>query len=289
MRRIMVRKKRARYAGVWPIDERACKPPEGWKGWPDGKKFALVLIHDVDTVKGYEKCYYLIKLEERLGFRSSFNFVPKRYSVSSGLIDYLNNHGFEVGVHGLYHDGKLYNSKEMFFERAKDINKYLKEWNAVGFRSPSMQHNLEWIHELDIEYDFSTFDTDPFESQPDGVQTIFPFYVHKDNGDNGYVELPYTLPQDFTLFVLMKETDIGIWKQKLDWVAEQGGMALLNTHPDYMNFSRKPGLEEYPSSYYEQFLKVLETKYSGQYWKVLPRDVARFWVKSLASIKSDTK
>ena len=98
-----------------------------------------------------------------------------------------------------------------------------------------MHHNLEWIHDLDIEY-ASTFDTDPFEPQSDGVGTIFPFWVSGNSNQKGYVELPYTLPQDFTLFILMKEKNIDIWKQKLDWIAENGGMALVNTHPDYMNF-----------------------------------------------------
>ena len=138
----------------------------------------------------------------------------------------LTADGFEVGVHGLNHDGKLYSSKAEFDRRAKRINRYLKEWNAVGFRSPAMHHNLEWLKALNIEYDASTFDTDPFEPQPDGVGTIFPFWVARDDG-TGYVELPYTLPQDFTLFVLMKERTIDIWKKKLDWIAEKGGMALI--------------------------------------------------------------
>ena len=47
----------------------------------------------------------------------------------------------------------------------------------MGFRTPTMFHHLEWTGELDIEYDSSTFDTDPFEPQPDGVGTIFPFWV----------------------------------------------------------------------------------------------------------------
>ena len=37
---------------IWPIDKNAGKPPEGWTGWPDGKKFALVLTHDVETAEG---------------------------------------------------------------------------------------------------------------------------------------------------------------------------------------------------------------------------------------------
>ena len=102
-----------------------------------------------------------------------------------------------------------------------------------------MHHNLEWIGELDIEYDLSTFDTDPFEPQPDGVGTIFPFLVERKNGKPGYVELPYTLDQDFTLFILMKESSPQIWIDKLNWIAKNGGMALVIIHPDYLNFNNQ--------------------------------------------------
>jgi len=282
VRRQIALSKRKSYSHIWPIDERASKPLEGWTGWPHRKRFALVLTHDVDTAKGQETCHKLMPLEKTLGFRSSFNFVPERYDVSQELRQNLANNGFEVGVHGLYHDGKLYASRSVFEERAIKINHYLKEWKSVAFRSPSMHHNLDWLHDLDIEYDASTFDTDPFEPQSDGVGTIFPFWVQGDSNQNGYVELPYTLPQDSTLFIIMKEKSIEIWKQKLDWIADKGGMALLNSHPDYMNFDgKKLGIEEYPVSYYQEFLHYIKRKYQGQYWHVLPKDMARFWSNNL--------
>jgi peptidoglycan/xylan/chitin deacetylase (PgdA/CDA1 family) len=266
--------KRRKVGCFWPIDPKAGKSPADWPGWPDGKQFALVLTHDVDTQKGHNRCHELLDLEERLGFRSSFNFVPERYKVSAQLLIDVKKRGFEVGVHGLKHDGKLYLSKKNFNERASKINGYLKKWGAVGFRSPAMHHKLEWIHALDIQYDLSTFDTDPFEPQPDGIGTIFPFWINN-NSDGGYVELPYTLPQDFTLFVLLKETSINIWREKLDWIAKNNGMALLNTHPDYMNFDgSKLLLEEYPFEYYKDFLLYVENKYRGRYWCALPKDVA---------------
>jgi hypothetical protein len=144
-----------------------------------------------------------------------------------------------------------------------------------------MHHNLDWIGYLNIEYDASTFDTDPFEPQPDGMKTIFPFWVAGSNARRGYVELPYTLPQDFTLFVLMQEKTIDIWKRKLDWIAEIGGMALILTHPDHMSFSgRKLGPEEYPADYYSEFLEYIKLKYEGQYWHALPMEIARFWKKN---------
>lgn len=190
----------------------------------------------------------------------------------------LLENGFEVGVHGLNHDGKLYQSREEFVKRAEKINHYIKDWQATGFRSPAMHRNLDWIRDLNIEYDASTFDTDPFEPQSDGVGTIFPFRVEDDGEKKGYIELPYTLPQDFTLFILMKEKTPEIWKEKLDWIAEKGGMVLVNVHPDYVNFDgSKPALEEFPAQLYAEFLGYVKFKYFDQYWHALPKDLAQFW------------
>ncbi len=278
LRRMLTHGKKVLHRNVWPIDRNAGELPQGWGGWPDEKQFAVVLTHDVEFEGGLLKCQDLMKLEKKLGFRSSFNFVPERYPVPYMVRADLESNGFEVGVHGLNHDGKLYQSRKIFKERAARINQYLREWNVVGFRSPAMHHNLDWIHDLEIEYDASTFDTDPFEPQSDGVSTIFPFKVRKTDFQKGYVELPYTLPQDHAMFVIMRERDTRVWKRKLDWIAERGGMMLINTHPDYMNFNgKKPGLEEYPVELYLDFLQYIKDRYEGQFWHALPRDVARFW------------
>lgn len=278
LRRSLIAVKAPLYRKVWPINERSNRRPAGWDGWPDQKQFAVVLMHDVETERGQNKCRPLRELEEGAGFRSCFNFVPERYEVSSELRAELTARGFEIGVHGLKHDGKLFLSRTKFHQHAIDINRYLKEWNSVGFVSPSMHRNLDWMHELNIEYDASTFDTDPFEPQPEGVETIFPFIVQRGPGDRGYVELPYTLPQDFTLFILMKERTIDVWKRKLDWVAEHGGMALLITHPDYMAVGAgRRRMDEYPIERYRELLDYIRDRYGDRYWNPLPREIARFW------------
>jgi hypothetical protein len=83
----------------------------------------------------------------------------------------------------------------------------------------------------------------------------------------------------------MREKTTDIWKRKLAWIAEQGGMALLLTHPDYMNFGDgRLGREEYSSALYEEFLTHLKENYRGQYWHVLPRDLARFWSARYSSV-----
>lgn len=279
LRRRLAARKRPAYADLWPVLESAGSPPLGWPGWPEGKKFALVLTHDVEFKEGQDKCFTLAETESALGFRSLFNFVPERYQVSEQLRAWLISNGFEVGVHGLYHDGKLFKSEQMFRERAEKINHYLKQWQAKGFRAPAMHHNLAWIlRYLDVEYDLSTFDTDPFEPQSDGVGTIFPFLV-ADHGVYGqYVEMPYTLPQDHGLFIILQEKNVDIWKRKLDWIAEKGGMALLNTHPDYLYFGKgKLGVEEFPVEHYARFLEWVEATYKDEFWHALPGEVAAFY------------
>ena len=261
-------------------------PPENWVGWPGGKKFAFVLTHDVESRIGLRKCRSLMQLEMELGFRSSFNFVPEgSYRVPAELREELTDGGFEVGIHDLKHDGHLFASYRGFKRRAVRINDYAREWGALGFRSGFMLRNLDWLHDLDVQYDASTFDTDPFEPQPDGGHTIFPFWVPHPNGSSsngqrdaskGYVELPYTLPQDSTLFLVLRETTPEIWMRKVDWIAEHGGMVLLDAHPDYMSFSdSRQTATEYPVSLYQQFLSYVKARYSDQYWHALPKEVAK--------------
>lgn len=281
LRQVRAQRRRKAFAKVWPIDASACAVPPGWPGWPDGKQFALVLTHDVEGQKGFDRIPRLIDLTRKYGFRASFNLVPKgEYQVDNQLLDLLNCSGFEPGVHGLEHDGKLYQSREKFAAKAIEIRKVLGNWGACGFRSPLMQHRLGWIHTLQSEYDASTFDVDPFEPQPDGMSTIFPFWVQGE-GNTGYVELPYSLVQDFSLFKVLGEKNIDIWKKKLDWVAQHGGMALINTHPDYMCFEGNPARDEYPVAYYEEFLKYAREKYNSNFWHALPRDVARYYCQKL--------
>jgi glycosyltransferase involved in cell wall biosynthesis len=286
MRRIVARRQRRINSNTWPINESAGQKPDGWQGWPDGKKFALVLTHDVESLAGLEKCRQLMELEKKLGFRSSFNFIPEGdYRVSHELREELVHDGFEVGVHDLRHDGKLYWKRKKFHENARSINHYLKEWNAYGFRSGFMLHDRECLHELEIEYDASTFDTDPFEPQPESVNTIFPFWAARPDG-GGYVELPYTLPQDSTLFLVLKETSPEIWKRKLDWIVQRGGMALVNVHPDYIGFGQQPKVTEYPAAYYAEFLRYLSDNYRGQFLNTLPHKIAGWFKESRTQKKS---
>jgi len=291
IRRKLAKRLRKQVKGVWPIMPGSECPPENWPGWPQGKKFAFILTHDVESKAGLDRCRSLMRLELDLGFRSSFNFIPEgSYRVPAELREELTASGFEVGIHDLKHDGHLFTSRRNFKRRAERINRYAREWGASGFRSGFMLRNLDWLHDLDVQYDASTFDTDPFEPQPQGRHTIFPFWVPNPNGDpnsyqrsainssaNGYVELPYTLPQDFTLFVLLQENTPEIWMRKLDWIAQHGGMALVDVHPDYLCLDNAVATSrEYPVAHYKSFLEYVSRHYEGAFWNTTPRKVAQF-------------
>lgn len=278
LRRMIARWKLRKVSEVWPILNSAGRPPDAWKGWPNDKKFAFILSHDVESEVGLANVKSVAEIEMRHGCRSCFNLVPEgTYSVPLALRNWLTDNGFEVGIHDLCHDGRLYSSRRQFRECAQRINQYLKEWNVVGFRSGFMLHNLEWLHDLNTLYDSSTFDTDPFEPNPDGVGTIFPFWVSEVQGGRGYVELPYTLPQDLNLFIMLEEQNINIWKRKLDWIVAKGGMAFLDTHPDYMAFDgSQPRVDQYPVRLYEELLAYVNSRYRDLFWHPLPREVAQF-------------
>jgi hypothetical protein len=137
--------------------------------WPEGARFAFVLTHDVETAVGLRNIPKIAELEEELGFRSSWNVVPHKYPVDRGLLTDLQNRGFEIGVHGYNHDGKLFTSRAIFDRRVPAINAALQSFGAVGFRAPMVHRNLNWLQALDIDYDASCFDVDPYQAMPGGV------------------------------------------------------------------------------------------------------------------------
>jgi peptidoglycan/xylan/chitin deacetylase (PgdA/CDA1 family) len=247
----------ARDGGVTAIDP-----------WPGGARFAFVLTHDVETACGMRRIAAVAELEERLGFRSSWNIVPYKYAVDFALVGDLRARGFEIGVHGYNHDGRLFTSRAVFDRRVPGINAALESFGAAGFRAPMVHRNLHWLQALRIEYDASCFDADPYQAMPGGVGGLWPFIAGR------FVELPYTLPQDHTLFIVLGQRDGRTWLDKLRYIARRRGMALALTHPDYLD--TPPRLEAYR--------RLLEAaREQPGMWHALPREVAAWWRERDAS------
>lgn len=230
--------------------------------WPDGFAMSSVLTHDIETKDGLALADKLAALEEGFGFRSAWNVVPHKYRIDLGLIADLKDRGHEIGVHGYNHDGRLFESQRTFKRRAILINKAIANFGSEGFRAPMVHRNLQWMEDFDIAYDSSCFDVDPFQAMPGGVGGPWPFIAGK------FVELPYTLPQDHTLLMSLGERTPSIWIDKLAFVRSLAGMALLITHPDYLDTPQRLGV-------YRQFLEHLAEQ--QDVWNALPREVATWW------------
>jgi peptidoglycan/xylan/chitin deacetylase (PgdA/CDA1 family) len=234
--------------------------------WPGGHRFAYVLTHDVESPRGLERVEPLLEVEARRGMVSAWFLVADDYPVDPALREAIRAAGGEIGLHGLHHDGRLFESRERFERQLPEIHRYLLEWQVEGFRSPAAHRHAAWMPELRARYDSSFHDTDPFDAQPGGCCSILPYFL----GD--LVELPITLPHDFTLFEILREPSIRIWREKASWIAERGGLVNVLVHPDYLTAKR---LRQY-----EELLDFLASLEGG--WHALPRDVAHWWRRRAA-------
>ena len=232
--------------------------------WPTGFTAAAILTHDVESEEGLRLAVELADLEEERGLRSSFNVVGAWYPIDFGIVRELQSRGFEIGVHGIYHDHSLFASRAAFEAQQPALREALSALGAEGFRSPATHRVYDWIAELPISYDCSFPHSDPFEPQPGGCCSLWPFFI------GPVVELPYTLPQDHTLFTLLGHRSPEIWVQQLDRIEQANGCAQALSHPD-------PGYLADPPKrrLYVEFLDVLAERTA--IWKPLPRDLAAWW------------
>lgn len=266
----------------WPVDSTAhdlfdlvlslladiAEEPVPWIGpWPVPYEWALVLTHDVEQQVGCDNVALLRDIEVAREFRSTWNFVPRRYVTPEATVHGLQADGFEVGVHGLYHDGRDLESRDVLLERLPAIREVAERWNATGFRSPATHRDWDLMQLLPFDYDSSYLDTDPFEPQGGGSCTWWPFFI----GD--LVELPITLLMDHTLFVVLRR-DEAVWHEKAAQLRDRGGLALLITHPDYF-------LDRARLDAYDRFLASLED--DPTMWRALARDVAGWWRRRAAT------
>jgi peptidoglycan/xylan/chitin deacetylase (PgdA/CDA1 family) len=248
---------------VLSLVESAIGEPLPWIApWPAPYSWAVVLTHDIERIGGYRHLPEVLAVEERCGFHAAWYFVPERdYTVEDSLLDMLREHGCEIGLHGLRHDGRDL-SPGTFEERLPAMRSYLERWGARGFRGPSTHRDHRMLSRLGVDHDSSWSDSARYEPQPGGTGSWLPFFI----GD--VVELPITLPMDHTLFELKQLTGAEAWIEKTAFLREQGGMALMVTHPDYL-------VDEERLMAYESFLSAQADETTA--WRALPREVAAWW------------
>ncbi|HWB54805.1 MAG TPA: hypothetical protein VG722_11455, partial [Tepidisphaeraceae bacterium] len=245
--------------------------------WPDGAPSCTILTHDVETRSGLDHCAALMDLNDSFGIKTSFQIVPEeRYAVPESALAEIKRRGFEVNVHDLNHDGHLFREKTEFLRRAEHINRYVREFDASGFRSAILYRNIDWYHALDVSYDMSVPNVSHLDPQQGGCCTVMPFFI----GD--IIELPVTMIQDYTLFHILEQYTTDIWLEQSRRIREKHGLLSAIVHPDYI-------LDSSARDVYKGLLEHLAgLREAGQTWLALPKQVAEWWrQRSLLRIVPD--
>jgi hypothetical protein len=234
--------------------------------WPDGHSACLLMTHDVESLAGRDFCSHLMDLNESFGICSAFQVIPEdRYAVSKAFLQRIESRGFEINIHDLKHDGRLYADPAEFLKRAKQINTYAREFGAQGFRSGSLYRNADWYDAFEFSYDMSLPNVAHLDPQRGGCCTVMPFFIGK------IVELPLTCTQDYTLFHILSDYSLDLWKRQVALIKQNHGLISIIVHPDYI-------IERRAQETYKELLAYLvRLRRQENIWSPLPRDAANWW------------
>src|SRR6185436_14464232 len=99
---------------------------------------------------------------------------------------------------------------------------------AQGFRSAVLYRNVDWYDALEFSYDMSVPNVAHLDPQRGGCCTVFPYFVAK------ILELPVTTTQDYSLFHIINDYSIDLWKQQIALIRKNHGLISVIIHPDYI-------------------------------------------------------
>src|SRR6266404_859585 len=234
--------------------------------WPEGKQAAFVLTHDVEDSAGKAFCSSLMDIDDEYGFKASFQIVPEeRYSVEPEFLQQFRDRQFDICVHDLNHDGYLYREYSEFKRRAKLINYYCKVFGANGFRSGVLYRNLRWYGEFDFAYDMSVPNVGHLDPQGGGCCTVMPYFI----GD--ILEIPLTLTQDYSLFHILHQPAMYLWKQQIRTITDGHGLISVIIHPDYV-------IEPEQQQLFRSLLDFVRQQCSArEIWATVPSAINSWW------------
>ena len=128
-----------------------------------------------------------------------------------------------------------------------------------------MYRKIDWFEALDFSYDLSVPNVAHLEPQRGGCCTVFPFFNGK------MLELPVTMAQDYSLFHILNDYSIDVWKQQISLIQDRHGLMQMIVHPDYV-------IDESARRVYADLLSSLcELRAAGKTWIALPSEVATWW------------
>jgi len=234
--------------------------------WPEGAPNCLIMTHDVETSAGRDFTFKLMDLDDSYGIKASYQVIPeKRYEVPDKYVREIRSRGCEFNIHDLNHDGHLYSERVEFVRRAAGINRHVHRYNTRGFRAGAMYRKQDWYDIYEFSYDMSVPTVAHLEPLRGGCCTVMPYFIGK------IVELPLTTIQDYSLFHILNDYSIQLWKQQVALIRERNGLISFLTHPDYL-------VERRARAVYESLLDYLRQMVARErLWATLPGEVDRWW------------
>jgi len=245
--------------------------------WPDGRKYAAALTHDIDSVDAWKHGLWkpFAELEEAHGLRSSWHVCTSHMKWAERAVEELAGRGHEIAWHGPRHDYRLAwmpaRERAAALEQAAPL---FARFRIRGFRSPNYLRTSALFSSLEgiLGYDSSSMDTaaEPFHPRTrTGCSTVFPFFR------GNLLEMPITIPDGLTIRCLAGEdadSISSVQAAKIEWIKSVGGLALAISHPEKW-ISLKPAA-------FRAYQRLVE-KISGDAsaWKVLPREIEAWWRK----------
>ena len=101
--------------------------------------------------------------------------------------------------------------------------------------------------------------------------TLIVFAGQPDANDSTKFKLPVTTTQDYSLFHILNDYSIDLWKRQLALITEKHGLASFIIHPDYVS-GRRSG-----ETYRALLAYLAQLRADGVLWIALPREVDRWW------------
>jgi hypothetical protein len=141
----------------------------------------------------------------------------------------------------------------------------VRQYRSQGFRAGAMYRNQDWYDAFSFSYDMSVPNVAHLEPMRGGCCTVMPYFI------GNILELPLTTVQDYSLFQILNDYTIDVWKQQSELLMARNGLMSFIAHPDYL-------IERRAQYVYESLLDYLEKLVaSNKIWNTLPREADRWW------------
>jgi hypothetical protein len=128
-----------------------------------------------------------------------------------------------------------------------------------------MYRKADWYEALEISYDMTIPNVAHLDPQRGGCCTVFPYFIGR------ILELPLTTTQDYSLFHILGDYSIELWKRQIALIMEKHGLVSFLVHPDYVG-------EERALRVYKALLDyVSRVRDERDVWVAQPREVNRWW------------